>query len=518
MVHEPARDRAPVINRRDYLMALGAAWLLGGRAVAATPPPQSVPFSWAWLRALGQRVAQAPWRPPPHEAEAHGVDYDAAGQIAYREDKTLWGDRGDALGVRFFPLNRAAPSPVEIFVVEGGRARPFVFSPDLFELTEDKAGRTPRLLPGFGGLRVMNPRGIGDWLAFQGASYFRSAGALAQYGLSARGLAVNTGIDGQEEFPVFTRFWLEHAPEGAITIYALLEGRSVTGVWRFVNHPAPAVTQDVTCELWLRRDVARLGFAPLTSMFWYGEGNRLQGIDWRPEIHDSDGLALWTGTGERLWRPLVNPAMPTINSFADKGPRGFGLLQRDRHFEHYQDDSAYYEKRPSLWVEPVGDWGEGAVMLYEIPTRREVDDNIVAFWTPAKAAKAGDHYALSYRLRWIGGDPAPTPLAEAVDCWTGTAGPPGLDPIPGAARLVADFVGSVLRGLTRESGVEPVVSVTHGRLLSAVAYPVVGVPERWRLIVDVAHVDGRPADLRAYLKHKTDALSETLLYQLAELH
>jgi len=504
-----------VIDRREYLIALGAALLLGGGAGAAAT--RGEPFSWDRLRALGRRVARAKWRPPHHETEAHGVDYDAAGQIAYREDRSLWGD-SDGFAVRFFPLNRAAPTPVDIFVVEGGRARPFRFSPTLFTLTEDKAGKTPRLLPGFGGLRVMNPGGIGDWLAFQGASYFRSAGALDQYGLSARGLAIDTGIGGQEEFPIFTRFWLERGPGEAITIYALLDGPSVVGVWRFVNRRGTAgVTQDVTCEFWLRRDVARLGVAPLTSMFWYGEGNRRQGIDWRPEIHDSDGLALWTGAGERLWRPLANPPAPVMNSFADHGPRGFGLFQRDRDFDHYQDDSAYYEKRPNLWVEPQGDWGEGAVMLYEIPTIREYEDNIVAFWTPAAAAQAGGHYALGYRLRWIGGDPAPTALAQAVDCWTGTAGPPGTDPIPGAARLVADFVGEALAGLSRTSGVEPVVSVTGGRLISAVAYPVVGVARRWRLIVDVALGHGRPADLRAYLKRGPDALSETLLYQLPGL-
>jgi glucans biosynthesis protein len=518
MANGPARDGAPVIDRRESLAALGAALLLGSHAGAARPVSRGEPFSWDRLRALGMRVARAPWRSPPHVAEAHGVDYDAVGQIAYREDKTLWGEHGDAFGVRFFPVNKAAPAPVDIFVVEGGRARRFLFSPDLFTLTQDKAGKAPKLLPGFGGMRVMNPGGLGDWLAFQGASYFRSAGALDQYGLSARGLAVNTGIDGQEEFPIFTRFWLERGPGAAITIYALMEGRSVAGVWRFVNrHMKAGVTQDVSCDLWLRRDVARLGFAPLTSMFWYGEGNRRQGIDWRPEIHDSDGLALWTGAGERLWRPLANPSSPITNSFADRAPRGFGLFQRDRHFDHYQDDGAFYDKRPNLWVEPQGDWGEGAVTLYEIPTVREYEDNIVAFWTPAKAATAGSHYALDYRLRWIAGDPAPSPLAEVVDCWTGTAGPAGTDPIPGAARLVADFVGESLRGLTRTSGVEPVVSVGHARLLSAVAYPVVGMSARWRLIVDVALDHGGPADLRAYLKHDSGALSETLLYQLAKL-
>ena len=507
-----------MIDRRQSLAALGAAMLLASRGAFARTATAGEPFSWERLCAQAKRIAHQPWREVKPTDGAHAVDFDTVGQISYREDKTLWADH-DGFGVRFFPVNKAAPMPVSIYMVENGRARPFTFSPDLFTLTPDaKTGRKPTLLPGFGGFRVMNPGDVGDWLAYQGASYFRSAGALDQYGLSARGLAINTGIDGKEEFPVFTSFWLERGPGEAITIYALLEGESGAGAWRFVNrHSKVGVTQDVSLAFWLRRDVARIGFAPLTSMFWYGEGNRVQGIDWRPEIHDSDGLELWTGQGERLWRPLTNPRTPTINSFADKGPRGFGLLQRDRHFDHYQDDGAFYEKRPSLWVEPRGNWGAGAVMLYEIPTIREYEDNIVAFWTPAGAARAGRQYTMDYQLRWIAADPAEGPMARVVDCWTGIAGPPGTDPIPGAVRLVADFVGDTLDGLTRTSGVEPVVSVQQGKVIEAVTYPVVGMAKRWRLIVDVAMPHGGSADLRAYLKRGGGALSETLLYQLSQL-
>jgi glucans biosynthesis protein len=278
---------------------------------------------------------------------------------------------------------------------------------------------------------------------------------------------------------------------------------------------AAGPVQDVSLSIHLRSDVARLGFAPLTSMFWYGEGNREASIDWRPEIHDSDGLALFTGTGERIWRPLVNPSRPVINSFVDRTPRGFGLLQRDRRFADYQDDGAFYEKRPNLWVEPKGDWLNGAVMLYEIPTRKETDDNIVAFWVPAAPTKRGDSFTLDYRLNWTATDPVPQPMARVVDCWTGTAGPPGHEPIPNARRLVADFVGKTLNGLTRDSGVEADISLGSGQLLAHHVYPVAGEPSRWRLIIDVAKGRQIPASLRAYLKHGADALSETLLYDLS---
>ncbi|MET0374633.1 MAG: glucan biosynthesis protein, partial [Rhizorhabdus sp.] len=336
---------------------------------------------------------------------------------------------------------------------------------------------------------------------------------------SARGIAIDTGIDGKEEFPAFTHFWLERTGAG-LTIYALLQGPSVVGAYRFVNRDgsnrkgdAGEITQDVSMMLFLRRDVERLGVAPLTSMFWYDEGNPAQRIDWRPEIHDSDGLLIHNRSGERIWRPLGNPPRPTVNSFADaKGASAFGLMQRDRIFDHYQDDGVYYHKRPSLWVEPQGDWGPGAVTLYEIPTARETDDNIVAFWTPDRPAKAGTSFAFDYRLRWIGGEPTLPGLARVIDRWTGTAGRPGTDPIPNARRLVADFEGPSFKGLYRNSGVVASVTVDRGKLISATAYPVVGQLNRWRLIVDTSRTD-RPANLRATLERGGAALSETLIHQ-----
>lgn len=485
---------------------------LNGAAFAAKG--RGSPFSWEWLQQLAVDRAKRAWHAPQPASGTAPIDFDEVNRISFRDDHALWRGDGDH-ETRFFPLHRFANMPVAIHRVEGGRAWPIDFSSRMFDIAPDEKGRRFRMADGFAGFRLMNASGRGDWLAYQGASYFRSSGALDQYGLSARGLAIDTGIDGREEFPVFTRFWLERGPAEALTVYALLEGPSVTGAYRFVSRKtADGPAQDVSAVIHLRRDVERLGLAPLTSMFWYGEGNRAAAIDWRPEIHDSDGLALHTGSGERLWRPLGNPPTPVMSSYSDRGPRGFGLLQRDREFSHYQDDGAFYEKRPNLWIEPKGDWGAGAVMLYEIPTQREIEDNIVAFWTPAAPAKAGDRIAIDYRLTWSGADPAPAGQARVADCWTGVAGRPGHDPIPDARRLVADFVGDALTGLDRESGVEAVVSIDQGTVLATHVYPVVGVPSRWRFIVDIAHKDGRPSDLRAYLKRGNHALSETLLYLL----
>ncbi|WP_380872730.1 glucan biosynthesis protein D [Sphingomonas sp. DBB INV C78] len=499
------------LTRRHALAGIAATpFLVAAKGLSSTGRP----FSWEWLQQFAAARARDPWHAPKPVAAAAAIDYDEVNRITFRTDHALW--RGDGeRETRFFPIHRFANTPVAISRVENGRTIPIEFSPGMFDVAPDTKGNRFALAPGLAGFRLMNAGGRGDWLAFQGASYFRSAGALHQYGLSARGIAIDTGIDGKEEFPVFTQFWLMPGPADAMTIFALLEGPSITGAYRLISRKTAAgPVQDVTITLHLRRDVERLGIAPLTSMFWYGEGNRAQAVDWRPEIHDSDGLAILTGTGERIWRPLGNPAAPTASTYSDKGPRGFGLLQRDRQFAHYQDDSAYYEKRPNLWVEPQGDWGPGAVMLYEIPTTREIEDNIVAFWVPAAPAKAGRRFDFGYRLTWSGTDPAPPALARTMDCWTGVAGRPGHEPIPNARRLVADFEGHGLAGLDRDSGVEAVVSATGGEVIATYAYPVVGMEARWRLIVDVARNNGQSTDLRAYLRKGGDALSETLLYLL----
>jgi periplasmic glucans biosynthesis protein len=490
------------------MMLLATGAYLSAPALRAAPA--ATQFSWERLQAHALDLARRPYvAPPAPPAGLDAVTYDALNHISFKPEAALW--PGSRQEVRFFPQSKMAKGSVSIAAIEGGRERPVAFDRKLFNGGE----RLPESTSGFSGFRVMSPGGKSDWLAFQGASYFRSAGALDQYGLSARALAIDTGMSSPEEFPTFTQFWLEQGPGDAITIYALLDSPRVAGAWKIVNRHTPdGVVQDVSCVFQLRADVARLGIAPLTSMFWYGEGDREKAIDWRPEVHDSDGLAMLGGSGERLWRPLRNAPRVMTNSFSDRNPKGFGLLQRDRAFDHYQDDGVFYEKRPSLWIEPQGDWGAGAVTLVEIPTRTETEDNIVAFWTPAGRQTKGRKYSLSYRMRWIAGEPQPSAIAHVVDTWRGIAAAPGMEPVKGATRIVADFAGASLNGLGRDSGVSAKVDVVRGRAITTAAYPVVGSNGRWRLIVDVAPDPGQTVDLRAYLSRNGSALTETLLYQL----
>jgi periplasmic glucans biosynthesis protein len=509
--------RAFDASRRGFLAALAfaasapAAW---ASASAGPPLGRPSPFSIGRLKADQAAAARRAYAPPPVGPDLSAMDYDAVGRISYRPDMTLSGGQPGGSSIRFFPLGRYARRPVKIHALADGQAREVLYSSDLFEAGDPAlAGQLARA-PGFSGFRAMNADQQTDWLAFQGASYFRSADPFNQYGLSARGLAINTATPRPESFPGFTALWLERAADGGLTVYAALDGEEVAGAYRIANRRSAAgLVQEIECALFFRKPVERLGVAPLTSMFWYGENQPAAAPDWRPEIHDSDGLAIWTGAGERIWRPLLDPPRVVTNAFADVHPRGFGLLQRDRTFDHYQDDGAFYERRPSAWIEPIGDWGAGSVELVEIPTDDETSDNIVAFWTPAAPVKAGDALTYRYRLTWGAEEPAPPGVARVVSTRVGRGGRPGQPPPPGVKKLVVDFEGGGLAGLTRDSGVEPVVSATRGRIESAAAYPVVGT-QRWRLMVDITVLDADSAEVRAFLRRGGSALAETWTYQV----
>jgi glucans biosynthesis protein len=404
-------------------------------------------------------------------------------------------------------------------------ARDILNNQGYFDMPADSPARALPSNAGFAGFRFQESRRgdqvkldwrKNDWVAFLGASYFRAIGELYQYGLSARGIALDAAVpDRPEEFPNFTRFYFEPPAQGGdtVVVYALLEGPSITGAYRFAMQRGRAVLMDIEAQLFLRRDVARLGLVPLTSMFWYGETVKPHGIDWRPEVHDSDGLAMWTGGGERIWRPLNNPTATRASAFSDTRPRGFGLLQRDRAFDHYQD-GVYYERRPSLWVEPMGDWGEGSVQLIEIPTDDEIHDNILACWVPKAPAKAGNSYQLRYRLHWTDKEPFPSPLAQCVATRIGRGGQPGQPRPQGVRKFMVEFIGGPLADLPFGVKPEPVLTSPSGKFsyIFTEAVPN-GVPGHWRAQFDFTAAGSEPVDMRLYLRNGNQTLSETWLYQ-----
>jgi glucans biosynthesis protein len=368
----------------------------------------------------------------------------------------------------------------------------------------------------------MEPPSKGDWqklepwTTFLGASYFRAIGELGQVGLSARGIALSPGGGGPEEFPDFVGFWFEKSAPGSDqqTVYALLDSPSIAGAYRFLLKRTGGTIMDIDARLFLRSSVDRLGIAPLTAMYWFSEKSKGTRVDWRPEVHDSDGLGLYTGAGERIWRPLNNPTRIVVSSFFDDNPRGFGLLQRDREFKNYLD-GVRYEDRPSLWVEPLGGgWGRGAVQLVEIPTDDEIHDNIVAMWVPEKAPQKGDALAYSYRLSWLDDEPGEKSLGRVVATRIGRAGG-AKPPRPAGRKFVIDFKGSALDALSAGTAVEAVVTTTGGRIADVtVERGPASAPGVWRARFDLVGAQGGvPVEMRCFLRSGAETLTETWLYQ-----
>ena len=491
---------SPALSRRTLMLLFAGALAAGRDAFAAEPqrfgPP--VRFTWDGLVERARLLARKPHVPPPHATDP-APDFEAAVARAYGPAELL----GSA--IRLLPVTRLAPIPVRIHLVEGGVARPLNSTAGLF------AGGGAGEAAGF---RVLTPSQQSDWLAYQGASYFRASGAQDQYGLSARGIAVDSGLSRPEEFPAFTDFWIETLEAGHVRVHALLDGPSLTGAFAFdCSHDGQGVQQKVRAALFLRRDIERLGFAPATSMFWYDQARRSREDDWRPEVHDSDGLAIWSGAGERIFRPLVSPDHAQVSSFRADGLKGFGLLQRDRQFASYQDDGAFYERRPNLWTEPQGDWGPGRVLLYEMPTNSETADNVVAFWQSDRPAKAGQRRDIAYTLRWMSDDPSADGAARVVDSWTGSGGIPGAPPAEGTKKFVIDFEGQGLNGLGRND-LEADINIPVPALVMKSSYPVAGREGRWRVVLDIQTGATTIPELRLFLRRGTTAMSETLILPL----
>ncbi|HSY95504.1 MAG TPA: glucan biosynthesis protein D [Steroidobacteraceae bacterium] len=529
-----------MVRRRAILksaMALAAARLATPRFAAAAPPvagpaaPVPVPappaaqpvqpFDYAWLKGQAHKLAGIPFQAsqdvqPPAMAK---LSYDQFQSLRFRADHALWGNAGLEFRLQFFHVGRTFTEAVRLYEIVDGQAREIVYDTAMFEF--DKAGIDPKLMRdhvGFAGFRVQF---VTDWrddvAAFLGASYFRAVGGdTRQYGLSARALAVDTAFPRPEEFPRFTSFWFERPPKdsGTLTMYALMDSPSIAGALRFQLVPGGTLVMDIDSALYPRKPIERLGVAPLTSMFFYGKNDRRAANDWRPEIHDSDGLSMWTGAGEWIWRPLTNPAQLHFSSLLDENPRGFGLLQRDRNFDHYQDDGVYYDRRPSLWVEPKpGGWGKGSVQLVEIPTVDETFDNIVAFWNPAEKPKAGQELLFGYRLHWGTHMPYASPLAQTIATRTGIGGTVGIKRLYYSWHFAVDFAGGELSALPRDTPVEAVITTSRGQVEHVTAHYVEEF-HGYRALFDVKPPDDgvEPIDMRLYLRIDGRALTETWIY------
>ncbi|QJT07479.1 glucan biosynthesis protein G [Oceanidesulfovibrio marinus] len=513
------------------ILAIPGTSLLGSGIASANQE-----FSYNSVIDLAQELSKNPYvEAAPLPEPFSPLDYDAWRDIRFDPEKSLWRKQKLPFEVQLFHPGFLYQNTVSINIVDNGKAEELPVEKSMFTYGRNRTlgEQLPEVI-GAAGFRIHAPintrKYFDEFLVFLGASYFRAVGKGQNYGISARGLAVDTALPKGEEFPWFRKFWIvkPNRKDKDLVIYALLDSQSLTGAYAFRVWPGTTTQVDVAARIFLRNPVEKLGFAPLTSMFFYGE-NSLPSprMGWRPEVHDSDGLLVNLANGEWLWRPLQNLRTLQLSSFEANDVQGFGVLQRDRNFHDYEDLEAHYEQRPSVWIEPIGAWGNGHMELVQIPSDQEIHDNIVAYWTPDTLPTDDQPLAFEYRMRWMG-DPAElSPGGYVTSTRVGRVHKQedAKEEQDGEVYIfVVDFGGETLAKIDPdEEELSANVDVGQGaELLEQQVFP---NPETkgWRLSFKVRFASKStlermlpdkegPIELRAFLRHKDDVLSETWSY------
>lgn len=484
-------------------------------------------MTFAQVESRARDLANGEYHAPDKESLPgwmKNLTYDQYRDIRFDPAKALWADGEAPFRAMFFHPGYLFREPVGINEFTDTHRQRVRLSESFFgygPLVKER-GDVPADA-GFAGFRLHaplnNPSVFDELVVFQGASYWRALGKGQRYGISARGVAVDTGAEGvPEEFPSFREFWLKKPEKGddRAVMFALLDGPSYSGAYEFSVRPGDDTVMSVKAVLFTRKEVKRLGIAPMSSMFWFGENSRRRFDDFRPEVHDSDGLAIRMGTGERVWRPISNDTGNLdFSFFSMEKCDGFGLLQRDRRFSAYEDGEAAYDLRPSLWIEPTSDWGAGSVMLMEIPTGNELADNTVAMWVPKTTPKPGDRIEFNYLQHWtMDSDPSQAG-GRVVATRTGTH-----DWQLEQRTMIVEFEGDALVDKTGKLPDAVVEAASDKIKIQGVAVQAIeGGRIRLGFQILPAEEGGKlagigPVELRAALKHGEDFLTETWVYRI----
>jgi glucans biosynthesis protein len=472
-------------------------------------------FDFEDVARKAESQARWPYRAPTRQAplELQALSYDEYRFIRFRPERSRWRDEQLPFELMFLHLGGEYQTlPVHLNEITPDRVRHIRYDGDDFYLERNQLSPWSWGDLGFAGFRahyaLNNSEYKDEVVAFAGASYFRALGAGQRYGMSARGLAIDTVGGQSEEFPRFTEFWVVKPAADAttLTIYALLDSPRASGAYQFDVHPGSETVVETRARLFLRAGVATFGVAPLTSMYFFGE-NQPHRTDFRPEVHDSDGLMVATGDGEWLWRPLLNPPHTLATSFAMRDVRGFGLMQRDRDFRSYEDGEARYELRPSVWVEPIGSWGPGRVELVQLNTPDETNDNVVAYWVPQQAPAPGQAFDIAYRLHWQSTQEMRPPSGWVMQTRVGRGYSRLADD---EQQFIVDFTGPSLAALPADAPVEAVVSApSNGTIVDRHAFRL-DATGAWRMTVRVQQLNpAEPTELRGFLQSGSDVLTET---------
>ncbi len=440
-----------------------------------------------------------------------GLNYDQYRDIRWKDEHTLWRRLGLPFQAKFFFTGHLHSKPVTMFQVNREAPGQLRYAPEFFDFGNNRIEESEILKGGYSGFRlhypIKRPDYLDEFLVFLGASYFRATGKDQIYGLSARALAIGTLK--KEEFPRFTTFWLVEPQPGATSmkVYALLDGKSVTGAYEFRIFPGETTRMDIRAVLFPRRDIADIGLAPLTSMFWFGENTSNTFGDYRPEVHDSDGLQMEMENGEWVWRPLSWSRQLQVSVFDNENPRGFGLMQRDRDFTHYQDMEARYQMRPSAWVQPSGKWGKGKIHLIQLPTKNEFMDNVVAYWQPDGGARKGQRFEIAYTVSWFGENAAIPPLGRCLFTRI------DFQDAPYYRMFVMDFGGGELSKLSADAHVTAETWIGPSGGIRDVQVQKNNYSDSWR-VTFIASSDQltKPVEIRCLLAFDGKPVTETWTY------
>jgi len=494
------------------LGALLAAILLVGTA------EQGRAFDFPDVQKAAQELSKEQFKEPAKIPDwLLKISYDQWRQIRFRTDKSLWRERDLPFEIQFFHPGLFYDRTVVINQVDSAGVHAVPFTPSLFEYANlDFASKVPQDL-GFAGFRIhypiKKPEYKDEVIVFLGATYFRALGRDQGFGASARGISIDTALPKGEEFPFFKEFWLVRPTKKAaeLAIFALADSPSLSAAYKFVVRPGEQTTVAVDVSVYRRRPIEKLGVAPMTSMFYHGENTKRWFDDFRPEVHDSDGVLLSLANGEWLWRPIDNPERLSVAAFSAPGLRGFGLIQRDHDFDHYQDLETHQQDRPSVWITPRGDWGNGHVELVEIPTGADFNDNAVVSWVPELPADSLEPLSFSYTMNWYGTDPTRPPDGRTVQTRRETGAKPTYE------RFIVDFEGKRLAQLKDDTVLRAVVTVGSGEKSGRIVEQLVTkntITGGWRLVFQVEPAGNEPVELRAFLDRGGEALTETWTYTL----
>lgn len=508
------------MDRRTWLKLAASTAATAAFPLPALPqafPDVSQPFSEDILDAFARRRADEPYKAPEKRVDEalSALTYEQYNRaIVYKEGQALWRRDGTSFWIEpFHTAGAFFAFPVELFSVEAGRAVKIPYSAAAFEFNPPAK---PPVAPaqsdfaGFHALAQIDKQGLfRDFLLFLGASNFRAIGTGQVFGVSARALAINTGQPGGEDFPLFRSFWIERPKpiDQSLIVHALLDSVSAVGRLKFTVTPGYETIIETEAVIYPRRRIAYAGIAPIASRFFFGPGVPPKRRDYRPRAHDSEALYIVNGRGEQIWRPLLNPERLQFSVFLDKGPKGFGLIQRERSFASFQDTDQQYEKRPSLWIEPLGDWGEGSIDLIELPAPEEINENIVCFWRPKDGLGPGIGHRFRYRMHWCWNTPVDTKNATIEQTRVGESR-------NGDVLFIVDFANTELCDGCSGASLAPAVTASAGevRNVRLLAPPQAGAQ---RLRFDYAPSGSDPVDLRAQLLLNGKAVSDTWIFRWA---